>query len=82
MSKKKCKHLCYCGTGSTTPHVVGEGGCVRFLTKAPVPDGDGWVVDGHHITNYTLKHQRGYHQYECGCWSRWPGSTNLLSDET
>ena len=41
-----------------------------------------WIVEGHIITEYTMRHQRGYHQHECGCWSRSPGSTNSLPDET
>lgn len=41
-----------------------------------------WIVEGSIITEHTMRHQRGYHEHECGCWSRWHGSTNSLPDET
>ena len=75
-------HTCHCGTGKTEPHKTGTEGCVRFMVEPPVQYTDGWLVDGQMITDYTLRDQRGYHQHPCGCWSRWPGSTNSLPDET
>lgn len=73
-------HQCSCGTATHTPHETGTCGCVRYMTEAPAvrPD-DRWFVDGHEITDYTLRQQRGYHQHDCGCWSRWPGSENSIS---
>lgn len=82
-------HKCHCGTGRSNPHVIGDEGCVRRMVPSPEPLGkdpdtgfDMWLVDGQLITDYTMRQQRGYHQHECGCWSRSPGSTNSLSDET
>ena len=76
-------HECSCGTGKPTPHNIGDGGCLRFMTEAPrrFEDGD-WFVDGHVVTDYTLRFQRGYYQHKDGCWSRWEGSVNSLPDET
>lgn len=74
-------HRCSCGSNPTTPHPVGEGGCQRRLTEAPVKvanDADMWIAEGSTITDYTLREQRGYSQFPCGCWSRWPGSKNSL----
>ena len=82
------KHLCWCGMSEQTPHEVGKNGCQRFMTTSPEPAGDDpvlgkmWRVDGHVITDYTLRQQRGYSQNDCGCWQRWAGSTNSLPDET
>ena len=76
-----CKHdhACHCGTATHAPHETGTEGCVRYMTEAPEPKpGERWYVDGHEITDYTLKQQRGYHQHPCGCWSRWPGSSNSI----
>ncbi len=71
-------HWCACGALNHV-HRVGTQGCTRFLTPAPEPRPDNrWFVDGHEITEYTLICQRGYHQYPCGCWSRWPGSSESL----
>jgi hypothetical protein len=40
------------------------------MTAAPVPAGaERWLVDGHEITDFTLRQQRGYFQHPCGCWS-------------
>lgn len=52
------------------------------LGKDPETDFDMWIVEGQVITEYTMRHQRGYSQHHCGCWSRWPGSVNSLPDET
>jgi hypothetical protein len=74
-------HTCHCGTSKKSPHNVGEDGCVRFMTKAPRPvscEEDRWMVDGKNITGFTLRQQRGYHKHPCGCWSRWPGSSNSI----
>ena len=78
-------HHCYCGAGAATPHVIGDQGCIRGVVPSPRPiwlDPDTgiqiWIVDGHAITEYTLKHQRGFNQHECGCWSSWHGSSNSL----
>lgn len=62
------EHSCYCGTAEKVPHETGKDGCQRFIVDPPPDD----------ITEYTAKHQRGYHQHPCGCWSRWEGSTNSL----
>lgn len=75
-------HACYCGTAadSKTPHITGASGCVRFMTKEPEPrPNNRWFVDGNEITDFTLRQQRGYHQHECGCWSRCGGSTNSIA---
>ena len=82
MSECNGYHRCNCGTGEPTPHNVGTGGCVRFLTDAPVKNGDMWIVDDAIVTDYTLRWQRGYFQHDDGCWSRWEGSVNSLPDET
>lgn len=81
--------ICHCGTATHSPHVVGENGCVRFITDAPQPFADDpelnhpmWLVDGQLITDFTLRQQRGYHQHENGQWSRWGGSVNSISDDT
>lgn len=73
-------HSCHCG-GEPMTHHTGVGRCLRFMTEAPVlapptTIGDRWIVDGHEITDYTLREQRGYYQHPCGCWSRWFGSSN------
>jgi len=39
---------------------------------------DRWMVDGHNITGFTMREQRGYHQHPCGCWSSSPESTNSI----
>lgn len=89
--KTECefKHPCCCGTATHTPHEVGKDGCKRFMTEAPElipPDNrqgfNQWTVDGHPVSDYTLRFQRGYSQISCGCWSRWEGSVNSLPDET
>jgi hypothetical protein len=76
------QHECHCGTGRLTPHVTGEDGCVRFMTAAPVCEGETWHINGSLVTDYTLREQRGYHQHPCGCRSRWLGSINSIPDET
>jgi hypothetical protein len=74
------EHLCNCGTGKKAPHRIGEDGCVRFMVAAPIPTSNNmWLADGEPITAGTLHHQRGYDQHPCGCWSCWPGSSNLIS---
>jgi len=84
MIECKEKHMCYCGMASTTPHRISEDGCERYMTESPVPApddpklGKSWYVDGYVINDYILTQQRGYHQHECGCWSRWEGSINSL----
>lgn len=73
-------HRCSCGTATHTPHETGTCGCVRHMTEAPEVRPDGrWFVDGHEMTDCTLRQQRGYHQHDCGCWSRWRGSTNSVN---
>lgn len=81
--------ICHCGTASHAPHETGKNGCERYEAEAPQPFGivpetgaDMWLVDGHLITDYTLRFQRGYAQHECGRWTRWAGSVNSLPDET
>lgn len=89
---KNCQaiHLCSCGEGEGINHPIGKTGCNRFIPDTfpeilgsdPDDEHNRWIVDGHLITEYTLKFQRGYHQHPCGCWSRWEGSVNSLPDET
>jgi hypothetical protein len=81
------KHPCGCGTADR-PHNIGEYGCVRHMVEAPKPAGKHemmgckmWDVgdrDGLALTDLTLREQRGYWQHPCGCWSRWPGSSNSI----
>lgn len=80
-SGEECgRHICFCGTGSDTPHEIGKCGCVREMTEAPIKTKTGyWFVGGHEITEFTMIQQRGYHQHSCGCWSRSPGSSNSIS---
>jgi len=63
-------HTCFCGTGNGEPHIIGENGCERFMTEPPD------YSDG--TSEYTFKEHRGYHQHQCGCWSRWKGSCNSM----
>lgn len=73
-------HTCHCGTAKRTPHEIGTWGCIRSMVEAPTPAGpEKWMVDGVEITDYTLRQQRGYSQHPCGCWSRWPGSSNSIN---
>lgn len=80
------KHMCFCGTGpgGSGGHPTNEDGCVRYMVEAPVRSetmylGEAlWKVGDHEITDYTLRHQRGYSNLPCGCWSRWPGSKNSI----
>lgn len=78
-------HACNCGTATHTPHEIATYGCVRTMTEAPKPAGlhdwlkcQMWEVDGHIITDTSLREQRGYWQHPCACWSRSPGSTNSI----
>ena len=71
-------HECFCGTSRKRRHIISENGCKRFMTLSPIKHGDRWFVDGSYCTDYALRQQRGYHQHECGCWSRWEGSMNSL----
>lgn len=66
-SFKVHNHDCYCDCGKKTPHIIGEDGCQRVMTEPP---------DYTKATEFTYREQRGYHQHECGCWSRSPDSTN------
>ena len=82
------EHLCNCGTASETPHETGTLGCTRQMSDiTPVRNIDKinthqeWKVGDHSVSDYTLKWQRGYRQYDCGCWARAEGSTNSLPDE-
>jgi len=84
---KECNEpmICHCG-GIDHQHVINDDGCFREpAPEAPVLSdktylGENmWTVHGIQITDYTLKHQRLYHQHECGCWSRSKdGSTNSI----
>ena len=83
------KHFCSCGTSTHTPHEVGEGGCTRSMAELhPVRNPEKantheeWWMGNHSISDYTLEWQRGYRQYDCGCWARGRESTNSLPDET
>lgn len=74
-------HACNCGTATHTPHVTGENGCVRRIVKTPIEvplAGDRWVVEGHEITGFSMREQRGYHQHPCGCWSSHGSSDNSV----
>ena len=94
MADMKHNHTCHCGIATETPHQTGTKGCPRFLTEAPMPAPrdeelrcEMWWVDDDYqhrgpVTDTTLKRQRGYKQHPCGCWSRSPGSTISLPDET
>lgn len=84
---------CNCG-GMHREHEIGEDDCYRELVpidKEPVPAGkhselgcDMWLVNGHRITNFTLRQQRMYSQHEDSRWSKVKGhfSSNSLPDET
>jgi len=84
----KHDHSCGCGTTKVFPHNIGENGCQRFMTSAPQPiiqtvedfrrDGKMWKVREEILTDYSLRHQRGYFQHPCGCWSRWRDSSNSI----
>ena len=80
----KHNHTCYCGTSyKSRGHETGKDGCIRFMVEAPIKkENDRWEADGVEITDFSLRQQRGYHQFDCGCWSRWPGSSISLSEET
>lgn len=79
LSRKEHDHTCHCG-GLNQAHQTGERGCFRIMVMPPEKQGDShWRVDGHCITDYTLKEQRGYCQHSCGCWSRHEGSVNSIS---
>jgi hypothetical protein len=80
-----CKktHKCNCG-GKSGEHLISDGGCHRFMTTTPIKSinmPDMWDVDGHSITDYTLRYQRGYSQHGCDCWSTWGGSVNSLEGD-
>ena len=78
--------LCHCGTATKSPHQIEKFGCSRFIAAAPIFRGkhpelgcDMWDTgDGSPITDYTLRHQRGYQKHENGIWSRWESSTNSI----
>ena len=89
MKDCKKKHLCNCGTATKNPHETGKLGCTRSMAEfSPVRDPgkanthQEWWMGNHSISGYTLKWQRGYRQYSCGCWARGRESTNSLPDET
>jgi hypothetical protein len=85
----KCtaKHLCNCGVATHAPHDTGQNGCQRVMAKPPMhkPENAGthseWDIGTHSVSDYTLKWQRGYRQYSCGCWTKAKESTNSLPDE-
>jgi len=77
--------ICHCGTATHTPHETGTHGCVRRVVTSPIPAGphpdlgcETWLVNGHRITDYTLRHQRGYTQHACGTWTSHGDSVNSL----
>lgn len=78
---------CNCG-GRAPNHLLGINGCFREVVKQKPrkisAEKDKWFVEGHTITGFTLREQRGYHQHHCGNWSRPKDheSTNSLLDET
>jgi hypothetical protein len=81
----KCnqRHLCNCGTATKAPHIVGKDGCTRFMVRPPKKLDNGmYRVERRAITEYTMRHQRGFSELPCGCWSRWNGSINSLPDNT
>lgn len=49
-----------------------------LVTQNIDPDANRWLVEGSEITEFSMKQQRGYHRHPCGCWSRWPGSSNSI----
>lgn len=78
--------LCSCGYGDGVNHLVGEGNCCRYhVTDASeIPTNRRqwynpewweepvwvWDIGDHWVTEYTLLHQRMYHQDENGNWTR------------
>jgi predicted nucleotidyltransferase len=87
---KNCnkEHLCSCGKATHYPHETGKSGCTRRISSiTPIRNAEKvnthqeWQVGDHSVSDYTLKEQRGYRQYECGCWTRARESTNSLPDE-
>lgn len=78
---------CRCG-GQPGLHEVGSSSCYREKVTRPPRlisgSDDRWFVDGHTITGFTLRQQRGYRLHPCGNWSRPKDyeSTNSLPDET
>ncbi len=82
---KIIENPCNCGPAYFIPHEVGKSGCVRIVCDPPIMSPykkNYWIVDGHEITNTTLRSQRGYSQHDGGLWSRYAESTNSLPDET
>jgi hypothetical protein len=71
------KLTCSCGGGDGKDHPLGKGGCYRKLARGKlVPKNFRTInnikacdVEGYTITEYTLLHQRCYHQHEDGRWS-------------
>lgn len=67
--------VCHCG-GISGGHNIGDERCFREIVpedKKPVQaaaGNDRWLVDGHWITGFSLREQRGYYQHPCGNWSR------------
>ena len=74
-------HPCHCGTAVETPHESGEKGCSRKFETKPLIEfaNDRWFIHGHLITGFTLRSQRGYEQYPCGCWTHWDDSINSIN---
>lgn len=71
MMKSKHNHICYCGANlKSTGHEIGHNGCQRYMVEPP---------DLTLATLFIYKEQRGYRQHDCGCWSRWIGSSNSLT---
>lgn len=77
--------VCHCGTSTVEgAHPTGEHGCVRRVVPAPMPfrclttREFRWLVNGALITDYTLRHQRGYHQHPDGRWTSHGSSTNSI----
>ena len=84
------KVKCHCGCGDITPHELGNNNCYRETVSAPKGPFSKqgtpyWVTTDNcpnEITEYTLKHQRGYSLHKEGIWSRPKsrGSINSIED--
>jgi len=88
--ERKINMECHCG-GVEGTHKIGDSDCLREEVEkkdnpilADLSGKDRWVVEGHIITGFTLRQQRGYHHHGNNDWSRPKDheSVNSLPDET
>ena len=86
---------CGCGYGEGANHLVGVGNCCRYHVTDPyeIPRNRRrvympqyweepvvlWDIGDHWVTEYTLFHQRGYHQDENGNWTRPKSKDSIIS---